>query len=91
MTTRKHTARNRPAKSLNKVTFQHAAGPRRVLGKIRTTLRQTRYRKDLKTIALRRASALLQAQRPKVAKAEKNQLPKKSNKLTKISRFYLTF
>ena len=69
LTTRKSTHRHKPAKSLNRATFQNAAGPRRVLGKIRNTLRQTRYRKDLKTAVLRRASALLRAQQPRVAKA----------------------
>lgn len=71
LTTRKQTHRNKPAKNSNRVTFQAASGPRRVLSKIRTTLRQTKYRKDLKTAALRRASALLRAQRPKAVKAEK--------------------
>ena len=71
LTTKKTTHRNKPAKNSNKVTFQNASGPRRVLGKIRTTLRQSRYRRDLKTAALRRASALLRAQRPKAAAAAK--------------------
>jgi hypothetical protein len=69
LTTRKQVNRNKPAKSLNRVTFKNASGPRRVLSKIRSTLRNTRYRKDLKTAVLRRASSLLRAQQPKVAKA----------------------
>ncbi len=68
LTTKKTSHRNNPAKNVNRVTFQNAAGPRRVLSKIRTTLRQTRYRNDLKTAALKRASALLRAQRPRIAK-----------------------
>jgi hypothetical protein len=50
-------------KSLNRVNFKNASGSRRVLTKIRNTLRKTNYRKDLKTTALRRASALLRGQR----------------------------
>ena len=59
--------RNKPAKSLTRVSLKSAAGQRRVLGRIRSTLRQTRYRKDLKNAALRRASALLNGQRVKAA------------------------
>ena len=72
LTTRNQTGRAKPKKSLNKVTFKNAAGSRRVLSKIRKTLRTSRYRKDLKTIALRKASSLLRAQRtPKVAAEKK--------------------
>ena len=69
LTTRKQSGRNKPGKNANKVTFQTSSGPRRVLGKIRKTLRTTRYRKDLKTATLRKASALLRAQQTKTAKA----------------------
>lgn len=69
LTTRNQAGRNKPAKSLNRVSFKSAAGQRRVLGSIRTTLRQTRYRKDLKMAALRRASALLNGQKVKTAAA----------------------
>ena len=75
LTTRKQSFRNKPAKSLNRVTFQNAAGPRRVLSKIRKTLRQTRYRKDLKNATLKRASALLRAQKPKAVKAAAEKKP----------------
>ena len=80
LTTRKQSFRNKPAQSLNKVTFKNASGPRRVLSKIRTTLRQSHYRKDLKTATLRRAASLLRAQQPKVAKAaaEKKPVAKKA-------------
>jgi len=67
LVTKKQTGRQRPVKSYNRVTFQAAAGPRRVLSKIRTTLRKNKYRKDLKMAALRRASALLR--KPKTAPA----------------------
>ena len=63
-------ARNKPAKSLNRVAFKSAKGARRILSNIRTTLRNKGYRKDLKMAALRRASALLAGQKPKVAKAQ---------------------
>jgi hypothetical protein len=46
------------------------------LGKIRTTLRKTKYRKDLKTLALRRASALLNGQKTKAVPAEKKSAKK---------------
>lgn len=68
LVTRNQTGRNKPAKSLTRVTFKTIKGPRRVLGKIRTTLRNNRYRKDLKTAALRRASSLLRAQQTKATK-----------------------
>ncbi len=71
LTTRNQTGRNKPKKSLNRVTFKNAAGSRRVLSKIRKTLRTTRYRKDLKMAALRKASTLLRAQRKPKVVAEK--------------------
>jgi len=71
LTTKKQTAKLRPGKSLNNVSFKVASGPRRVLSRIRNTIRGTRYRKDLKTLALRRASALMNGQRTRAAPAEK--------------------
>jgi large subunit ribosomal protein L28e len=68
LTTKKHSYRNKPGKNSNKVVFLNSSGPRRVLSKIRTSLRSSRYRKDLKTAALRRASALLRAQQTKAVK-----------------------
>ena len=79
LTTRKTTHRNKPAQNSNRVTLQTASGPRRVLGRIRTTLRQTRYRKDLKMTALRRASALLRAQRQKAAAPAAKPAPAKKD------------
>ena len=60
--------RNRPAKSINTVTFKTNT-KRRTLNKIRSTLRSTSYRKDLKVTALRKASALLRSQKAKPAAA----------------------
>lgn len=77
LTTRKTSFRNKPARNMNTVTFKTSSGPRRVLNKIRNTLRQNRYRKDLKMAALRRASALMRAQRTKVAPAAKTASTKK--------------
>lgn len=57
---------------MNKVTFKQASGPRRVLSKIRNTITKTKYRRDLKTLALRRASALMNGQKTKAVAAEKN-------------------
>lgn len=71
MTTKKQNAKLRPAKSVNTVTFKQASGPRRVLSKIRNTIRKTGYRKDLKTMALRRASALMNGQKTRAVPAEK--------------------
>jgi large subunit ribosomal protein L28e len=70
-------ARNKPARNLNKVTFKASNGSRRVLSKIRRTIRKTGYRNDLKNTALRRASAFLRAQKPK--SAQKNVTDKKAN------------
>lgn len=71
LTTLKTSFRNKPAKNVNTVNFKTSSGPRRVLNKIRNTLRKTKYRKDLKMAALRRASALMRAQRTKAAPAAK--------------------
>ena len=68
--------KSKPAKNLNKTTFKTASGSRRILSKIRTTLRQSKYRKDLKTAALRRASALLNGQ--KAAPAAEKKAAKKA-------------
>jgi len=81
LTTRKQTARHRPGKSLNKVTFKNASGSRRVLSKIRATLSKSSYRNDLKTTCLRRASALLRGQKP--AKAVAAVADKKTKKADK--------
>jgi large subunit ribosomal protein L28e len=63
MQTKKQTCKNKPAKSQSKTTLKIASGPRRVLSQIRTSIRKTRYRKDLKMLALRRASALMSGQK----------------------------
>merc|ERR1712127_1138658 len=60
----------KPNKRVNTVEFKTSAGPRRVLSKIRKTS-SNRYRKDLKTIALRRASALMQGQKKATKPAAK--------------------
>lgn len=75
--------RNKPRKSLNRVSFQAHKGPRRILSKIRNTLGNKGYRKDLRTLALRRASALLAGQKPKAvnaAAAKKSTTTKKADK-----------
>jgi large subunit ribosomal protein L28e len=66
---KKKLASYKPANSLNKVEFKVSTGPRRVLSKIRSSIRKNHYRNDLKTTALRRASALLRGQRPRAAAA----------------------
>lgn len=76
MTTKKQTGRLQPCKSINSVTFKQASGPRRVLSKIRNTIRKTGYRKDLKTLALRRASALMNGQKTRAVPAEKKSAKK---------------
>lgn len=57
---------NRPAKNTVKVTMK--AGPRRSLSKLKNLMKSNRYRRDLKSAALRRASAVLKSQKPVQAK-----------------------
>ncbi|EDS31426.1 ribosomal protein L28 [Culex quinquefasciatus] len=52
----------KPAKATVKVTLKHK--PRRALKKLKNIINGNRYRRDLRQAALRRASALLRAQRP---------------------------
>lgn len=58
---------NKPAQQNVKVTFK--SGPRRALKKVKNTIRNNKYRRDLTQAALRRASAVLRSQRPVKAKA----------------------
>jgi len=80
LVTKKQTGRQRPAQNQNRVTFQAAAGPRRVLSKIRTTIRKNKYRKDLKMAALRKASVLLRKPKTAVAAATQKGAAKKADK-----------
>jgi len=96
--TRKQSCRQKPAKSLKRVSFKNLSGSRRVLGKIRSTLGKNCYRKDLKATALRRASALLRAQKTLKPEAKSSKKPaekwmafariNKSNKNWKASPFF---
>uniref|UniRef100_A0A182NMC5 Large ribosomal subunit protein eL28 n=1 Tax=Anopheles dirus TaxID=7168 RepID=A0A182NMC5_9DIPT len=54
---------NKPSQALVKVTLKE--GPRRTLKKISNTMKNSKYRSDLRQAALRRASAILRSQRPK--------------------------
>jgi len=80
LVTKKQSARQRPAKNSNRITFKAASGPRRVLSKIRTTLRKNGYRKDLKMAALRHASALLRKPKTVAAAATEKKGTKKADK-----------
>ena len=71
-------ARNKPAKSLNTVEFKIGSGSRRVLSKLRATIRKTHYRNDLKNGALRKASALIRGQKAKSAPAAAKKSTKKA-------------
>ncbi|KAG1679073.1 60S ribosomal protein L28 [Nymphon striatum] len=62
LTYKNKTNQRKPAKSLAKVTFN--SGGRRSLQKIKNFIQHGRYRKDLKKVALKRASILLKSQRP---------------------------
>ncbi|CAH1785812.1 unnamed protein product [Owenia fusiformis] len=66
LVTKRATGWRKPAKS--HVGVELKRGSRRSLNTIRKTLRNNRYRKDLKMAALRRASAILQSQKPVVVK-----------------------
>nr|ALS04775.1 60S ribosomal protein L28 [Pseudodiaptomus poplesia]ALS04882.1 60S ribosomal protein L28 [Pseudodiaptomus poplesia] len=60
--TKKVKAANKPSKNIVKVTMK--AGPRRSLHKVKSTLMKQRYRKDLTKAAMRKASAIIRAQKP---------------------------
>ncbi|XP_060064262.1 large ribosomal subunit protein eL28-like [Ylistrum balloti] len=67
LVTRNSSGWRKPNKNYTKMELKR--DPRRVLGTIRKTVRNNRYRKDLKMAAIRRASALLKSQKPVVVKA----------------------
>ncbi|XP_033727513.1 60S ribosomal protein L28-like [Pecten maximus] len=67
MVTRKNQGWRKPNKNYSKMELKR--DPRRVLGTIRKTVGNNRYRKDLKMAAIRRASALLKSQKPVVVKS----------------------
>ncbi|XP_069121677.1 large ribosomal subunit protein eL28-like [Argopecten irradians] len=67
LVTRNTQGSRKPCKNYTRMELKR--DPRRVLGTIRKTVRNNRYRKDLKMAALRRASALLKSQKPVVVKA----------------------
>lgn len=58
---KKKTPVTKPTKSLVKVPLTHSAG--RTIKTIKNFCNRNRYRRDLKTVALRRASAILRSQR----------------------------
>ncbi|XP_055625271.1 60S ribosomal protein L28 [Toxorhynchites rutilus septentrionalis] len=59
----------KPAKASVKVTLKHR--PRRTLKKIKKILNANRYRRDLRQVALRRASAIMRSQCPSTSKKGK--------------------
>lgn len=65
--TRKTKKRRHPAAAFNKVDMKK--DPRRTLTAIRRTLAKTKYRRDLKMAAMRKASAVIRSQRPLLKKA----------------------
>lgn len=62
LVTRKQRVQGRPGKTYNKVELKK--GGRKTLATIRNSIRKSRYRKDLKMAAVRRASAILKSQKP---------------------------
>jgi len=64
--TRNGGSLRKPAKNYNRVELKRNS--RKTLKTIGTTLFNGRYRRDLKTLAVRRASALLRSQKPVVVK-----------------------
>merc|ERR1712200_246923 len=61
LTTKNTKGQNKPAKMMTK--SQLSGNDRKVLQTVSKTLRKNRYRKDLKMAAVRRAAALLKAQK----------------------------
>merc|ERR1719319_1456189 len=61
-TTKRSTATNKPAKNLLSVTMKAGAG--RSLHRVKGALLKQRYRKDLSKAALKRASAIINSQKP---------------------------
>nr|ACD65130.1 putative 60S ribosomal protein RPL28 [Novocrania anomala] len=66
LVTRKSTGWRKPVKAFTRTELKR--GSRRSLNTIRKTIRNNRYRKDLKMSALRRASMILKSQRPVIIK-----------------------
>merc|ERR1712226_528518 len=66
LVTRNSAGWRKPAKTMNRVDLKR--GSRSTLNAIKKTIGKGRYRKDLKMAAVRRASALLQSQKPVVVK-----------------------
>lgn len=76
---KKATALNQPANQLVRVSIKK--DPRSTLRSIRNTLNNMKgYRKDLKMLSLRRASALMKSQVDKKKKKNKNKAAKKLQK-----------
>ncbi|GIY63733.1 hypothetical protein CDAR_460111 [Caerostris darwini] len=63
---KKKRFQKRPVKTLERVPLTKNA--RRTMGVIKKFVKKNKYRKDLKMLALRRASAILKSQRPVVPK-----------------------
>ncbi|CAG0915196.1 unnamed protein product [Notodromas monacha] len=66
ITRRKRNKMNRPAAQTKSMIMK--TGPRRLLWKVARVIVTDRYRHDLKKAAMRRASAILQSQKPKKIK-----------------------
>lgn len=78
---KKHTQRQ-PGKQLVRVVLKK--DPRKTLGTIKNTLNSMKgYRKDLKMLALRRASTLLKSQQSKQKKRKQSKRQKRKTKSAK--------
>ncbi|KAK3087219.1 hypothetical protein FSP39_003264 [Pinctada imbricata] len=66
LVTRNSQGYRKPAQSFTRTELKRDS--RRTMASIRKVIRSSRYRKDLKMAAIRRASALLRSQKPVVVK-----------------------
>ncbi|XP_014673170.1 PREDICTED: 60S ribosomal protein L28-like [Priapulus caudatus] len=75
LVTKKRSGRSKPAQAFNRVTLKR--GGRQTITGIRKFIVKNKYRKDLKKVAVRRASAILRSQRPVVARKAPRKPPTK--------------
>ncbi|XP_048022323.1 60S ribosomal protein L28 isoform X1 [Chanodichthys erythropterus] len=73
---KKRAGQRKPATSYEKITINKNS--RATLASVRNIIRKNKYRRDLRTAALRRVSAILRSQKPVVVKKKRTRAPKSS-------------
>ncbi|TRY94957.1 hypothetical protein DNTS_004644 [Danionella cerebrum] len=73
---KKRAGQRKPASAYNRVTINKNS--RATLASVRNIINKNKYRRDLRMAALRRVSAILNSQKPVVAKKKRSRAPKSS-------------